>query len=291
MQHATHLRHQSFRRFLSTVVNNPLPTESSEHQNLIQSQFSQQAEGFYKFQAHNQLRSLSIFQEFGKYDKGDCVVDVGCGPGLVTQYISQFVKEAIGLDLTPEMIRVAQEGINGADKGKRFRNISFVVGNMSQVHFADASVDGCITRYTFHHLERPEIAFSEMVRITKQGGRIVILDATPHPIKALAYNAFEKLRDPSHTRALTPDELINIGSHHISEHLLSSPSFEQFSLTVDPEELMDKSFPTEVSRKHLVEMLEKDIPANLLGFNCQREASSGKLVASFPLTAVVWNKL
>jgi SAM-dependent methyltransferase len=64
-----------------------------------------------------------------------------------------------------------------------------------------------MTRYSFHHLPRPIAALREMKRVCRRGGRVVVIDATPAPEKQAAYDRMETLRDPSHTSALTLDQL------------------------------------------------------------------------------------
>jgi hypothetical protein len=50
-----------------------------------------------------------------------------------------------------------------------------------------------------------------MVRVCEPGGRIAVIDVfTPSPEQAEAYNCVEKLRDPSHVRALSLEELTGL---------------------------------------------------------------------------------
>ena len=57
-----------------------------------------------------------------------------------------------------------------------------------------------------HHIARPELAFAELARVTRPGGRVVVEDqiAPVDPLAALELDRFERARDSSHTRLL-PD--------------------------------------------------------------------------------------
>lgn len=60
---------------------------------------------------------------------------------------------------------------------------------------------------SMHHFLHPTAVLAEMKRACAPGGKAVVIDATLVPAKAEGYNAFEKLRDPSHTRAMPLEEL------------------------------------------------------------------------------------
>ena len=57
---------------------------------------------------------------------------------------------------------------------------------------------------TLHHVSRPELAVSELARVTRRGGRILVVDqlAPNDPLDALDLNRFERARDPTHERTL-----------------------------------------------------------------------------------------
>ena len=56
-------------------------------------------------------------------------------------------------------------------------------------------------------LSGPLAVVAEMCRVCKQGGRVAVADVftSADPAKAEAYNRLERLRDPSHVRALDDD--------------------------------------------------------------------------------------
>ncbi|CAA9544210.1 MAG: hypothetical protein AVDCRST_MAG88-266, partial [uncultured Thermomicrobiales bacterium] len=54
--------------------------------------------------------------------------------------------------------------------------VSFVRGDVQQLAFADATFDQCRADRTFQHLPEPRQALAEMVRVTKPGGRVLIVE-------------------------------------------------------------------------------------------------------------------
>src|SRR5262249_57315235 len=72
----------------------------------------------------------------------------------------------------------------------------------------DASFDAVVPRFSFHHLLAPAKALAEMVRVCRAGGRVVVCDVyTTTAEQAAEYDRLERLRDPSHVRALRLEEL------------------------------------------------------------------------------------
>ncbi|MGH2935157.1 MAG: class I SAM-dependent methyltransferase, partial [Gaiellaceae bacterium] len=60
-----------------------------------------------------------------------------------------------------------------------------------------------------HHVPRPELVIAELARVTRPGGRILVVDqiAPVDPLAALEIDRFERARDTSHTRLLPETDL------------------------------------------------------------------------------------
>jgi ubiquinone/menaquinone biosynthesis C-methylase UbiE len=108
--------------------------------------------------------------------KGYKVLDLGCGPGIDTIPLAQFVGptgQIIGIDIDNEMINIANE------KAKEAMVNDWVIHK----HFEAESIpynsnyfDACHCERLLQHLLSPERAISEMLRVTKPNGWIVVSD-------------------------------------------------------------------------------------------------------------------
>jgi len=252
--------------------------ESSIHRQKIISQFTTQSRPFAEMPAHSENFSLEVFRELGGFSGKERVLDSGCGPGLVSLYLSEFVGQIVGVDLTPSMVQLAAETALKSAIG----NASFFQGDMTALPFPADCFDAAVTRYAFHHLEHPGAAFAEMLRVTRPHGKIIVVDVTPEASKLKAYDGFERLRDPSHTAALTLEELISLGT----DHGLRNPEVIRFGLEMDARRLLASSFPETVSRKHLLGLLAGDLWEDALSFGIRKEEDV--LTMTFPVTAVGW---
>jgi SAM-dependent methyltransferase len=130
-------------------------------------------------------------------------LDVGTGAGALALGLAPLVGEVIGCDIVPELLAEAEK--LAADLG----NVSFSEGDIFALPFEDASFDIVGTFRTLHHLDRPEQAFAELVRVTRPGGRLLIVDQIAPPDRRLAreMDVFERVRDASHARTLSDREL------------------------------------------------------------------------------------
>ena len=135
----------------------------------------------------------------------DLLLDVAAGTGHAARALAGSVRCAIALDATAAMLA---EGKAAADRAG-IRNLVFVRGDAAALPFPDGTFDAVVTRYAVHHFEAPERPLAEMVRCLRPGGRLAVGDIAvdADPAIAATQNRLERLRDPSHVRALAPEEL------------------------------------------------------------------------------------
>jgi len=130
-------------------------------------------------------------------------LDVGTGAGALAFALAPLVREVVGVDRVPELLALARE------RAAAFDNVTFVEGDATALPFEDFSFDLTGTLRTLHHVEHPEIVLSELARVTRLGGRVLVVDqlGPVDPLEALELDRFERARDPSHTRLLPETDL------------------------------------------------------------------------------------
>jgi ubiquinone/menaquinone biosynthesis C-methylase UbiE len=133
------------------------------------------------------------------------VLDVATGTGHLSRALAPQVKHVVAIDATPAMLQ------QGREEAKRagLHNLLFLQGFAETLPFADNLFDLVTCRFAMHHFAVPRIQMQEMVRVCRPHGRVAIIDlvAPDDAVLAVQYNRVERLRDPSHTRALTISEL------------------------------------------------------------------------------------
>jgi ArsR family transcriptional regulator len=102
------------------------------------------------------------------------VGDLGCGTGVVLSAIAPHVAHVIGVDASDEMLASARA------RARDVANVELRRGSLESLPLADASLDAAVMMLVLHHLSAPAAALSEAARVLKPGGRLLIVDMTPH---------------------------------------------------------------------------------------------------------------
>jgi ubiquinone/menaquinone biosynthesis C-methylase UbiE len=222
-----------------------------DHNLQIVDQFSKQAESYARVTGSLAPPRPAALQMLLQPHPNDLALEVCCGPGALALALAPAVRHVTGMDLTPAMLEQAK--LRHASSG--IENVDWINGDINDIPFEDARFGIVMCSSAFHHLVQPQRAFREMLRVCRPGGRIMIKDVTPAPEKVERYDATEKLRDPSHTHALTVDELRALGSGLAVEEL-------SFTTSVTPpvplEAVLATSFPTECSMDDLRSLFLED---------------------------------
>jgi SAM-dependent methyltransferase len=140
------------------------------------------------------------------------VLDVAAGTGHLSRAIAPHVQRVVAVDLTPEML---SQGRREAEQAG-VTNLVFEQGVAEHLPYPEAAFDLVVSRFSLHHFADARGPLQEMVRVCRPGGRVAIIDlvSPDDPTTAVTYNQLERWRDPSHTRALTADELQGM-MHHV----------------------------------------------------------------------------
>src|ERR1700752_182804 len=140
------------------------------------------------------------------------VLDIGCGPGVMTEVVLDRGGVFDGLDLSPEMVREGQE------KFGHLPGVHFAEGNIEALNAADTSYDQLICMAVIEYLKTPDVALAEIARVLKPGGITIITVpkrwhisrvtvAATTPVRALARLLGAATADTLPRLRLQPDEL------------------------------------------------------------------------------------
>jgi len=114
---------------------------------------------------------LNGFLDFAGLQSGDEVLDLGTGTGLVARRAIRRVKKVVGLDNSPDMLKIAALENPG---------VGFVLGDARRMPFRAGSFDKVLARMIFHHLtEGLELALDECRRVLRPGGTLAVSEGVP----------------------------------------------------------------------------------------------------------------
>lgn len=250
------------------------------HKESVIDQFSRQAVPFAQVPGHTNEESLQLLLDRVEAYAQDTVLDVACGPGIVACAFAAIVNHVTGIDITPAMLDQAQ--LFAQQKG--LKNTSWQQGEGESLPFADNSFSIVLSRYAFHHCLAPNIVLSEMLRVCRSGGKLLIADVVLPSSKVEAYDQLEKLRDPSHTHALSEEEFQRL----VSEANLHEIDFAFYKVEIELEQQMAASFPNPGDESKVRQLFMEDIGTDALGINVHRRGS--EIYYEVPITVMVAHK-
>lgn len=178
-------------------------TTIAEQQKAIQKEYRQQAATWGKAQINPHLQWVVDQLDL---EPSHEVLDVAAGTGLFSRTVAPRVAHVTASDITPEMLE--QGRLQAQASG--LTNVTFEQAAAEQLPFPDESFDLVISRYSVHHFLKPAVVLREMGRVCKRSGSVVVVDmvADEDPELAARQNHYETVADATHTRTLSPSELI-----------------------------------------------------------------------------------
>ena len=132
---------------------------------------------------------------------GERVLDVGCGAGALAFAVAPVAREVVAVDSDASMVEVARANAPA--------NVRVELGDGEQLPFTEGEFDVAATLRTLHHTLDPRLLVAELVRVTKPGGIVFVVDqlAPVDAEEARALNEFERARDASTSRVLPEHDL------------------------------------------------------------------------------------
>jgi SAM-dependent methyltransferase len=137
---------------------------------------------------------LAMYAAFAGYVRaagGGPVVELGCGPGMVTARLRDLGLDISGIDLSPAMIELAR---------KEFPDLRFEVGSMDALDLADGALRGIVCWYSTIHVPPAELPayFAEFSRVLAPGGHLLLgfFESDGDPVTAFDHKVVTAYRWP-----------------------------------------------------------------------------------------------
>lgn len=182
---------------------------------LVEQQFGAHAAGYVTSPVHAKGASLKRLVELVKPESHWRALDVATAAGHTAFAFAPHVAHVTATDITHEMLAEAEK----LAKSRGITNVTISKANAQELPFAVASFELVTCRIAPHHFPDIPKFVAEAYRVLKPQGTFALVDNIAPDAESLsgfsadelleageAYNAFEKLRDPSHGRCLTVGE-------------------------------------------------------------------------------------
>lgn len=105
-----------------------------------------------------------------KFHPGNAL-DAACGTGRYSEFLNSLGYKVTGVDLSPAMLSRA--------RNTRNKQVNFIQGNLTEIPLKDSSMDLAVCALALTHLTNTDKALSELTRVVRRGGHIVLSDIHP----------------------------------------------------------------------------------------------------------------
>ncbi len=102
--------------------------------------------------------------------------DLGIGDGLLTLMLAEVAESVTAVDLSSQML----DALNQRASRRGIKNIETVEGEIEDLPLEDVSFDVVVLSQALHHARVPAQALKEAFRITRPGGRVLLIDLLAH---------------------------------------------------------------------------------------------------------------
>jgi ubiquinone/menaquinone biosynthesis C-methylase UbiE len=115
-----------------------------------------------------------IVESLAPMESGSTIVDLGTGPGILSIELYKLLPQAkiIGIDLSSDMLEIARSNANEAGMS----NFETRLGKAEEIPVESNSVNLVVTQSSFHEWDDPRKGLSEIFRILKPGGSLILKD-------------------------------------------------------------------------------------------------------------------
>ncbi len=229
---------------------------SEDHKAKVQAQFGAATNGYATSHIHARGESLGVLLALINPQSGWQMLDVGTGAGHTAMAFAPLVARVVATDLTEGMLAKTAE--LAARRG--LANLETRPADAEALPFEDGTFDLITCRLAFHHFPNARQAVGEFARVLKPGGLLGFTDNIVVPDKQAAgyYNAYEKLRDPSHNWVYP---LVRLQAM-FEQAGLAVEATRQLSKELEFQEWADRQHVSATDKEKLLEMM-RNIPEAL----------------------------
>ena len=115
-----------------------------------------------------------LWAVLGLIDPTLVVGDLGCGTGQLTETVAPYVRRVISVDGSTDMLDAARHRLGAA------KNVELRKGELESLPIDSGELDVAMLSLVLHYSPSPARALSEVGRVVRKGGRVLVVDMLPH---------------------------------------------------------------------------------------------------------------
>ena len=171
----------------------------------IRAEYDRAAAEYDRRWARYNQASLEIIPAWSVEDDFGRVLDVGCGTGNLLRHLAQrgvAIREYVGVDLSPEMLRAARAKPAPADL-----RTGWMAADAATLPLGDASFDTVVTASALHYWDDAVAGLAEIRRVLRPDGHLLLVDWLRDPLPMRLLNAWMRIARVEYRRMYSRAEL------------------------------------------------------------------------------------
>jgi ArsR family transcriptional regulator len=118
--------------------------------------------------------SFYLWAVLGLIDPTLAVGDFGCGTGQLSETIAPHVRRVVAVDSSSDMLEAARARLG------ELANVDVRQGELEALPLGDGELDAAMLSLVLHYASDPALVFTEVARVLRPGGRLLLVDMLPH---------------------------------------------------------------------------------------------------------------
>lgn len=149
------------------------------------------------------VNTLTFLYNWEPIDPQAKILDVACGTGEFERFLldKNPTQKITGIDISEQMLGVAKE------KYWDYSNVEFHKASVHSLPFDNNAFDVVVSANAFHYFDHPQVALTEIKRVLKPNGKVVILDWSKDYLICRICDWVLKIFDSAHQQCYTQAEL------------------------------------------------------------------------------------
>lgn len=143
---------------------------NNEKSNSVLSVFDDMATEYVKYFGDDWEFINEINNFASNFEKNSTIIDLGSGSGYITNYLCEKNLNAVGIDFSEEMIKIAKA---------KYPNVKFLLSDFNNIedYFKEASVDGLIAIYSLYFIPKEQFnnVLKSLSKVLKDGGKFLFV--------------------------------------------------------------------------------------------------------------------
>ncbi len=173
---------------------------------IVRKQYNEKANTYDRRWSSYLTKTLSFLRSWAQILPSETILDIACGTGELERLLLEenSQQRITGVDISKEMLNTAEQKLS------TYSQVFWHKASASKLPFDSGSFDTIICASSFHYFEDPIASLTEMKRVLKEDGRVIILDWCKDYLGCQILDLALKVIDSAYQQCYTQKEFYDL---------------------------------------------------------------------------------